>query len=298
MKTGFRYSLLQKTLFILSYFFYKLILPLETARPRWKLWVYEWIYSLKNLLDRLKGNRFPPSYLYPFRETVIRTRFGEYRVRPRTSDAANVSPAFERRDVNALLRLLDRLRRRDQKVLFLDIGADLGTYSVTVAGLHPSVTVWCFEPIPDSVRLLRENLRRNALENRVRVFPCALSDRNGVAVIRCVPSMPGSSSAASGNRNKALPQKEIRIHTRTLDSLAVRLAASYDAVVMKIDVEGMERKVLAGARKILKSGRAVYLLVEDFVQPAIISWLVKAGAEFLGKFTDYNSWWALGARKK
>jgi hypothetical protein len=48
-------------------------------------------------------------------------------------DVACVSPAFERPDLNLLLALLEEPLKAERSVLLLDIGADLGTYSVAVA---------------------------------------------------------------------------------------------------------------------------------------------------------------------
>lgn len=291
----FRYSGFEKILFYLSYFYYKLILPFEVKSPKWKLWLYEWIYSLKNVFAQIRGEKFPPSYLYPFSDKVIKTRFGSFFIRPGTSDAANVSPAFERRDINLLFRNLRTLRKKGRRVLFLDIGGDLGTYSVAVARKFPDVAVACFEPIPESCRYIRKNLQLNRARN-VRLFPCALSDRdNRVLSIRLNRDMPGSSSTVSTNWKTAAKFRDIRIRTKKLDTLVLKEIPKFDTVIFKIDVEGMEKNVLLGSKKVLASGREIILMVEDFVEPSIIGYLEKTGADFTAKKTDYNSWWKIGA---
>lgn len=290
----FRYTAWETALFYFSYFFYKLILPFEVRSPRWKLWLYEWIYSVKNVLDRLGGDRFPKSYLYPFRDRVIRTRFGSFRIRPGTSDAANVSPAFERMDVNYLFKTLRKLTREGKKVLFLDIGGDLGTYSVAIARKFPKVDILCFEPVPESCGFIRENLKMNGVTKRVRLYPYALSDRdNHVFSIRLNENMPGSSSTVSKNWKTAEKFRDIRVKTKKLDTLIGKQVSKYDTVIFKIDVEGMEQKVLLGSRKTLASGKEIVLMVEDFVEPGIIRYLEKIRADFIVKRTEYNSWWAI-----
>ena len=71
------------------------------------------------------------------------------------------------------------------------------------------------------------------------------------------------------------------------------MTSTYDAIVFKIDVEGVEEDVLEGARNVLSSGQEVYLMVEDFVNPQIVSYLEGLGAGFIRKLTPYNSWWKL-----
>jgi FkbM family methyltransferase len=288
----FSYSAVEKLLFYVSYFYYKLILPFEVKSPRWKLWLYEWIYSLKNLIAQVRGEKFPPSYLYPFRDKLIRTRFGSFKIRPGTSDAANVSPAFERRDVNYLFRAIRGLLKKGKKVLFLDIGGDLGTYSVAVAKKFRDVGIACFEPVPESCRFIRENLKLNRVEKQVRLYPYALSDAdNRVISIRLNQDMPGSSSTVASNWKTAQKFRDIKIRTKKLDTLVGKELKKYDTVIFKIDVEGMETKVLLGSKKTLSSGKGVLLMVEDFVEPSIIRYLEKTGFGFVAKKTDYNSWW-------
>lgn len=62
----------------------------------------------------------------------------------------------------------------------LDIGANIGYYSVLFSQLVGSGQVYAFEPSTRNLPVLRENLRRNRIEN-VQVVEAALSDRRGVA---------------------------------------------------------------------------------------------------------------------
>ncbi|MBI4824720.1 MAG: hypothetical protein HY805_10930 [Nitrospirae bacterium] len=84
---------------------------------------------------------------------------------------SNVSPAFKRRDIDYLLELLSGLAGDGKRILFLDIGADLGTFAVTVGnafkgyeGLH----VLAFEPAAQSYALLKDNIALNKLSKRTR----------------------------------------------------------------------------------------------------------------------------------
>lgn len=292
MAKKYHYSFSQKALFYLTYFWYKLILPLEMKKPRWKFWIYEVLYTLNKFI------RYDSSYPYPFRDSVIETRWGAFKVRPGTSDAANVSPAFERRDVNYLIRLLKKLTGEDKKVLFLDVGGDIGTYSVLAGGLFPAdqVKIFCFEPIPESYNLILDNLKRNGLTGKVQPVQSALFSEDGRSVdIEYNVNAPGSSTMKDG---RAAVSKKVKVSTQRLDTLLGKEVKNYDAVVFKIDVEGVEREVLEGSTSILKSGKEVYIMLEDFVNPAILDYLESEGLQFLTKRTDYNSWWYLERERK
>lgn len=290
MKKGYRYPWRAKFLFLASYFFYKLILPLEVKRPRFNMWLYEILYTARKFVNYRANTR------YPFRDREVLTRFGEFQIREDTADAANVSPAFERSDVNFLCRLLRRLTERKARVLFLDIGSDIGKYAVLVGRQFPSVDILCFEPVPGSVALLRTNLERNGLTgDRVRVHPCALLDQESAAYAMCLDQIdPGSSRA------RRISDADAHVFTceakRLDDLLPADRLVRYDALVFKIDVEGAETRVLKGAQACLRAAAEKYLLVEDFIDRSIVDYLQDRGAEFLAKKTDYNSWWRFSAR--
>ncbi len=287
---SYRYTIFDKLVFYLSYFFYKLILPFEVRHPRGRMMIYELVYTLNKFI------RYDSSYPYPYKDRMIQTRFGKFKIRPRTSDAANVSPAFERRDINHLIRLTRSLQAQAKKTTFLDVGGDIGTYSILMGNRFPGLNITCFEPISQSIKLIKENLELNGLSERVQLMPYALGNIEGKEVeIALNVAAPGSSTATIDEK-MSLDERAFQIEKfkiRTLDKNILPLLDGFDAVIMKIDVEGMEQAVLEGARSLLKSGKEIYIMVEDFIDKNIIEWLERSGARFEGKYTEYNSWWSI-----
>lgn len=277
----FKYSALERVGFYASYFWYKLILPLEVKSPRLQLWWYEFWYSLHKFRDYKFGLQWKSDI------DVVTTRFGSWYIRTHTSDAANVSPAFERLDINRMFKTLGQLVSQGKKVLFLDVGGDLGTFSVTIGNRFRSqpVDTIVFEPVPASCALLRRNIELNDLNDHVEVMEVALMDEKkddlqiGMNVLT-----PGSSSI-DGNSDFVVVKAD------RLDTLIADRLEQYDAIVMKLDVEGAEKYVLRGAEGILDKGKDLSLLIEDFVEPSIIQFLQEMGWNFQRKITDYNSWW-------
>jgi hypothetical protein len=51
-----------------------------------------------------------------------------------------------------------------------------------------------------------------------------------------------------------------------------------------------------GAEKVIASGKDVYVMLEDFIDPGIISFMEQHQWSFLAKRTSYNSWWHIKTR--
>ncbi len=149
----------------------------------------------------------------------------------------------------AELKLLPEVVARDK--LAIDIGANKGVYTHLLSRLCPRVEA--FEPNPKIYRILTRALPANATAHAV-----ALSDREGSAEL-IVPFFKGGFS----NQHASLRAHErnsqagvVPVETRTLDSYGFTKVG-----FIKIDVEGGEDAVLAGARETIARERPT-LLVE------------------------------------
>jgi FkbM family methyltransferase len=250
------------------------------------MFLYEMLYSSAKFLDY---SAMLPS---PFGTDAVVTKFGTFSIRPHTVDMSNCSPAFERRDVDYLLKLVDRLRRRGKKMIFFDIGADIGTYTITVGNRfrdYDNLHIMAFEPSHASYALLKQNVALNGLGGKVDARNFALfSEDNRELDYHFNQNAPGSSGLRITPGNGITREKVL---ARTLDAMYPSDTDASDVLILKMDVEGIEREVLIGARKMLHSGKDCYLLVEDFINPEIIRYLEDIGARFVCKLTPYNSWW-------
>ncbi|KAA6187313.1 FkbM family methyltransferase [Thiohalocapsa marina] len=163
------------------------------------------------------------------------------------------------------LSILRQLLKPDS--VFVDAGANQGEFTVCAASLTPLGTVHAFEPMPDLVRRLRENVEANGLAN-VQVHCCGLSDGE-----RCeVPIYASAAVYVDGTRNAGLPtifpsderDAEVgHIHLVDLD----RVLGQSGVDVMKIDVEGAELAVLKGAAGVIENAHP-YILFEANAETA------------------------------
>ena len=63
--------------------------------------------------------------------------------------------------------------------IMIDVGANLGYFSLLWASQRPDNRVIAFEASPRNVRLLDQNVRTNAFESRIRIVPCAAAATPG-----------------------------------------------------------------------------------------------------------------------
>jgi FkbM family methyltransferase len=148
-----------------------------------------------------------------------------------------------------------------------DIGANLGLYSRFLVTCLGAERVVAFEPVAENRALLAHNLAIGGIADRVTVLDVALADEDGSAEFQLddMQSTSGTLSAVTGGgasegrRNLGLGPLTRKVSCRRLDSLLAEGLPRPD--VIKLDVEGAEALVLAGADQILR-GAAPRLVVE------------------------------------
>lgn len=289
----FCFSLKARIKFYVTYFLCKTILIWRDCKhPRLSIFCYEMLYSAGKLL------KYPLEAKIRLNVQGVRTIFGTFRIRPNTCDLACASPAFERNDIDALMRLLDDLMVAKVRILFLDIGADFGTYTIAVGNktkLYNACRIASFEPSSSSFSLLRENVALNGLEDRVSLHNVALNDTSDEWLMLALNIYSPGGSGISSAQGQVETESEM-VRACRLDSITDDPIDSFDVAILKIDVEGFESRVLAGGRRFLLSGKPTYLLIEDFVNPEIANFLNQMGAVFENKLTPYNSWWSIFAK--
>lgn len=262
--------------FYSSYFFYKFIkLWFEVKKPKLKLFLIEFFYSFGKIIKPIEKIAF----LIPI--NFIDTKFGKFYLRSSTMDVICASPAFERLDINLLLDLIKKLIKQNKKVLFLDIGSDIGTYAISVGNKfrkYRKLEIVAFEPTSKSFEFLNKNINENNLRGKIKSFNFALSNKNSWSHISTNNFNPG------GNKISVNGEK---ITIKTLDSLNIK---NFDTLIVKIDVEGHEREVIEGAKNTMKINPS-YILLEDFIDFSIYKYMEKSKFKFVTKLTPYNSWW-------
>jgi FkbM family methyltransferase len=128
-----------------------------------------------------------------------------------------------------------------------DCGANIGVYTRVALAAGAKLVV-AIEPAPENVECLRRNYAAEIGQGRVIVVPKGVWDREDILVLR---EDAGNSARDSfvGSFGPAL--RETRVPLTTIDRLVEEL--HLDSVgFMKLDIEGAEKRALAGARNTLR----------------------------------------------
>ncbi len=120
----------------------------------------------------------------------------------------------------------------------VDVGAGIGDWSIYAAWNHPTNQVFAFEPFPESIELLRDNLRLNGIAN-VQAFPEAISGHSGSLALDLSSGEPLQFSteamAASG--------ETLSVPSLSLADALKRLGIDR-CDLLKLDCEGAEYDIL------------------------------------------------------
>jgi FkbM family methyltransferase len=147
----------------------------------------------------------------------------------------------------------------------LDIGANVGTFTVYAAVIK-KVRVYAFEPSSQNFFLLNRNILANNINDLVTPFPIALSNETKVDTLYLPNLAIGNSGNSAGeDKNWMLQERTSEFKQGTVITTIDRLIE--DGAIglpdhIKIDVDGIEPKILQGAAKLLASGSVNSLLVE------------------------------------
>jgi FkbM family methyltransferase len=148
----------------------------------------------------------------------------------------------------------------------IDVGACQGRWIGSLLEILPIPEVWIFEPNPGA---MKECQQRIGSRPGVKYFQMALGDRVGQIVLNVTASSELGSvlqprdeflETYYGNNEGCVVEKA-QVELCTLDSL---VPESKCVDLLKIDVQGFERAVLSGARRVLANTRAV--LIETLLQ--------------------------------
>lgn len=141
----------------------------------------------------------------------------------------------------------------------IDIGANIGMYSIKLLQHFPFLKIYAFEPVLENFELLCENIRLNNLEsNIIPINKAVYSHSNGV-YMQYLPFYPAGSSADSfliEKRNSlqyysVLSEKPVLIESLTLDDIFTEYKISKCKLV-KMDCEGAEKEIIYNTKVLSK----------------------------------------------
>jgi len=156
----------------------------------------------------------------------------------------------------------DILSQRELGVgtVMIDIGANIGTTSIVRVILGDVQRVYAIEPEPANFACLVQNIVANGLQGFVLPDACAISNRTGQGLLRQASSLGAhrllDDKAARRGREDSLP-----VATWTLDDWVAHYGIDVPAVsLIKVDTQGWESHVLAGATQLLSAHHPAWVI--------------------------------------
>ncbi len=214
-----------------------------------------WRNSVNHPVNRHR--KFKAAVEYPFLQAAARLVPGEVclefpnhtrlLVSPHMKGAAHyVTPRiYEFDDMSFVMHYL---RAGD---LFADVGANVGAFTILAAGVA-GATVVAFEAAPDTYETLARNVRLNNFGDRVKTLHAAAGRSEGTTQF----------STGLGTENHIVSgagaNGTVTVRMTTLDK---ELAGNVPDV-LKVDVEGFETEVFAGAAKTLRNPKLKAIVAE------------------------------------
>lgn len=144
--------------------------------------------------------------------------------------------------------LLHFLRPED---LFVDVGANVGSYTVLASGHVGSNTI-AIEPVPATFKRLQNNIAINFLDKFLTAYNVGIGSKSGVL------NFTSDLDTVNHVVLDRAATNIVEVKVETLDHLLNGLYPS----LIKIDVEGFESEVLSGAANILNSEHLKAIIIE------------------------------------
>ena len=173
-----------------------------------------------------------------------------------------------------------------------DIGANVGVYAL-YAAINRAVHVLAFEPLAANYYLLNRNIEGNGLSDVATAYCLALTDTDQIGRFHAQDTAFGSALSSFGTHIEQHGQ------THASDFEQGMVGMSLDSFIetyrplfpthLKIDVDGIEDRIIAGAANTLADARLKSISIElDTAKPdycnRVSAQIEAAGLRFVGKF--------------
>jgi len=180
-----------------------------------------------------------------FRDTNIQMICppGDFRVAP--IEALNFLD-YEATDAAMIMRLIS------PNDCVIDIGANMGWYSINIAKAYPSSTVYAFEPIPQTYSFLEKNIKLNRVSN-ISAHHFGLSNKREDLTFYFYPE--GGVNASAANLSERSDAELITCHVERLDDFVNENDLHIDFI--KCDVEGAELFTFQGGIETLQRDKPI-----------------------------------------
>jgi len=146
--------------------------------------------------------------------------------------------------------ILREMVKENKELIFIDIGANIGSYSVLLADITQNIIA--IEPHPQSNNRLKMNFKLNGIDEN-KIFQYAIGASNKEVYFT---SFKSQSTINKVSKNKS----NLKVTQKNLDTI-LEFNKKY---LLKIDVEGYELEVIKGMKDLLSKNCITGIIIESF----------------------------------
>ena len=223
--------------------------------------------------------RFVQNLLFKYRCKDVVSIKGDFSLEVKTGDLiSNYIYHFntwEPSITQYIVESLEDLKGRS----FVDIGANLGYFSVLVSKMNPESMVYSYEPMPLLYSSLKRNIEINSLSNIV-TEQSAIS--NKIGSLEIFEGHPMNSGNCGVHKNA---ESKDGIHVKSILLLSEISKMKYQPRIIKIDTEGSEDRILFQLDELIhRLPKDIEFLVE--INPQLIG--KQKANDILEQFLDFG----------
>ena len=158
---------------------------------------------------------------------------------------------FDKAEINFIKEV-----SKKSSIFLIDCGSNFGFYSLFVCSLSNKNKVISIEASPDTFKEFKNNIDLNKFNN-IKYFNKAVSYVDN-AIVELKESEKDWESSIISSDYKVI--NSIKIDTITLDTVLREEILNEETLIIKIDVEGSDLDVLAGAKKIIQQYKPIIII--------------------------------------
>ena len=164
------------------------------------------------------------------------------------------------------LSWIDNFEKKN-KIIFWDIGANIGLYSIYASLKHSDIQVISFEPSTSNLRTLSRNISINNLDKKITISQLPLSNLSfEPKILNETNFLEGYSQNTFGSEinfegEKMNINNKYKILGTSVDYLTSNNILNFPNYI-KIDVDGIEHLIMKGSIKTLSNEKLKSILVE------------------------------------
>ena len=157
--------------------------------------------------------------------------------------------------------------KKSDEIIFWDIGSNIGIYSLYAAIKHKNIKVISFEPSTSNLRVLSRNIFLNNLNDKISIFNNPLTNKtNEILSMKETNFVEGGAFNTFGEEinfegKKINPKMEYKLYGTSINYILDKNILKIPDYI-KIDVDGIEHKILDGGRTYLNNIKIKEILIE------------------------------------